>query len=241
MVNSAIILAGGLGTRLRTVVSDVPKPMAPINGRPFLEHQMDFWIKQGISRFVVSVGYRHEVITDYFGNRFKGREILYAFEETPLGTGGGLLLSANMLKDQEPILVLNGDTFFDVSLVALEQFHKKYESIWTISLFRATEGSRYMGVSIDPAGRIIKLKSGKANIGGLANGGVYLVNLSALTSTKFQAGEKLSLEDDLLTDLQNSGLSIFGLESKGDFIDIGIPDDYEKAIRIIDHVEGDSA
>ena len=90
----AVILAGGLGTRLREVVSDVPKPMAPVNGRPFLEHQMDFYAAQGITHFVLSVGYLAEVITKHFGDTYRGCAIDYAVETTPLGTGGGLLLSS---------------------------------------------------------------------------------------------------------------------------------------------------
>ena len=109
---SAVILAGGLGTRLRSVVSDVPKPMAPVGGRPFLEYQLEYWINQGISRFVLSVGYRHEAITEHFGSRYKGVELEYAVEEQPLGTGGGLLLAAEKLKQDTPFLLLNKDTYF---------------------------------------------------------------------------------------------------------------------------------
>src|SRR5215471_11172514 len=89
----AVILAGGLGTRLRGTVPDVPKPMAPIRGRPFLEYQLDYWIGKGINRFVLSVGYRHEVIIDHFGASYRGAELSYAIEHTPLGTGGALLLA----------------------------------------------------------------------------------------------------------------------------------------------------
>ncbi|MDQ3186754.1 MAG: NTP transferase domain-containing protein, partial [Pseudomonadota bacterium] len=90
---SAVILAGGIGSRLRSIVPDLPKPMAPVSGRPFLEYQLDYWISQGISSFILSVGYRHEAIVDYFGNSYKGAELDYVIERIPLGTGGGLLLA----------------------------------------------------------------------------------------------------------------------------------------------------
>ena len=115
-VNSAIILAGGLGTRLRGVVQDLPKAMAPIKDRPFLEYQLDYWIGQGIRHFILSVGYRREVIMKHFGDKYRDVSIEYAVEETPMGTGGGLLLAVEKMKKRAPFLLLNGDTFFEVSL-----------------------------------------------------------------------------------------------------------------------------
>jgi hypothetical protein len=93
-ITSAIVLAGGLGTRLRSAVPDLPKPMAPIAGRPFLAHQLDQWIAHGIRDFVLAVGYRHEAISDYFGAHYRGASIRYSVEATPLGTGGALLCTA---------------------------------------------------------------------------------------------------------------------------------------------------
>ena len=115
-MTTAIILAGGLGTRLRSAVPDLPKPMAPIAGRPFLAHQMDHWIGQGVSRFVLSVGYRHEAISSHFGRRFHGAAIDYVVETSPLGTGGAVKLATAGLPRDEYTLLLNGDTYFDVPL-----------------------------------------------------------------------------------------------------------------------------
>ena len=115
-MTTAIILAGGLGTRLRSTVPDLPKPMAPIAGRPFLAHQMDHWIGQGVSRFVLSVGYRHEAISSHFGRRFHGAAIDYVVETSPLGTGGAVKLATAGLPRDEYTLLLNGDTYFDVPL-----------------------------------------------------------------------------------------------------------------------------
>ena len=115
-MTSAVILAGGLGTRLRSVVPYLPKPMAPINGRPFLEHQMRYWSTQGIDHFVLSVGYRYQTIIDYFGAQVEGASLDYVIEESPLGTGGGLVLASKKVSQQENFLLLNGDTYFEIEL-----------------------------------------------------------------------------------------------------------------------------
>jgi CTP:molybdopterin cytidylyltransferase MocA len=121
-ITSAIVLAGGLGTRLRSAVPDLPKPMAPIAGRPFLAHQLDQWIAHGIRDFVLAVGYRHEAISDYFGAHYRGAAIRYSVEATPLGTGGALLQAASLVATDARFLLLNGDTYFDVALPALADF-----------------------------------------------------------------------------------------------------------------------
>lgn len=228
---TAIVLAGGMGTRLRSAVPNLPKPMAPINGRPFLEHQLDFWIGQGVDRFIVSVGYMKEVIMDHFGSSYRATLLTYAIEEEPMGTGGGLLLAAQELK--EPFLVLNGDTFFEVILDELLCFHHKHASEWTISLSRSNEAGRYMGIDVKPDGGIVSCKSGTGEPGYLVNGGVYLMNPSVLTSTKCIPGKKLSLEDDLLPAFVTQGGTLYGLEFPGRFIDIGVPQDYFRAAEVL--------
>jgi D-glycero-alpha-D-manno-heptose 1-phosphate guanylyltransferase len=228
-VISAVILAGGLGTRLRSVVPDLPKPMAPISGRPFLEHQLDYWIKQGVGHFVMSVCYRHEVIIGHFGNRYKGAEIDYVIEKTPLGTGGGLLLAAEKISKKDSFLLLNGDTYFAVDLKKLTEFSVANDADWCFSLFRTNEEGRYMGMDISPQGQIISLKSGTGRPGRLANGGVYWVNPHALFSERFSSGDKVSLEDDIFPAAKASNQRLFGIEFTGTFIDIGIPDDYHRA------------
>lgn len=232
-MTTAIVLAGGLGTRLRSVVPDLPKPMAPIGGRPFLEYQLDYWIAQGVSRFVLSVGYRHEVIVNYFGNSHKGAELDYVIEQTPLGTGGGLLLAAEKIDGAARFLLLNGDTYFAVGLEALTEFSQANDADWCFSLFRTNEEGRYMGMDVSPQGRITSLKSGAGQSGRLANGGVYLVRLDALQSEKFPPGVKVSLEDDILPVAMESGQRLFGLEFHGNFIDIGVPDDYYRAPTLL--------
>lgn len=230
-MTTAIILAGGMGTRLRSVVPDLPKPMAPVKGRPFLEHQMDYWIGQGVDRFVVSVGYMKEVIMDHFGSNYRSTTLTYAIEDEPLGTGGGLFLAAQGLN--EPFLVLNGDTFFEVDLAKLLKFHADHSADWSFSLFRTSEVGRYMGVEVKSGGEIYSLTSGTEKMGRLANGGVYLVNPSILRNKLLVPGSKLSLEDDVLPAMVAQGNKLFGLEFTGTFIDIGIPQDYFRAAEVL--------
>src|SRR3989338_2427013 len=126
--------AGGLGTRPRKAVPDVPKPMAPVGNAPFLAHLLDYWIGRGITHAILSVGYKADVIREYFGDCYEGIPIEYAIEETPLGTGGGLLLAAERLRESGPFLVLNGDTFFEVNLREMVRFHLERLAELTMAL-----------------------------------------------------------------------------------------------------------
>lgn len=123
----AIILAGGLGTRLRSVVQNIPKGMAPIQGRPFLAYQLDYLIEQGVNRIIFSVGYLHECISNYFGREYNGCQIVYSVEESPLGTGGAIRQALHHCKDQN-IWVLNGDTYCNVNLKDMLVFHRTHHA-----------------------------------------------------------------------------------------------------------------
>jgi D-glycero-alpha-D-manno-heptose 1-phosphate guanylyltransferase len=231
MVTTAIILAGGLGTRLKKVVPDLPKPMALIRERPFLEYQMDFWISQGVTKFILSVGYLNHMIIDHFGDSYHTASIDYFVEDEPLGTGGALLIAAQGLK--ETFLVLNGDTFFEVDLNDLCLFHNKHNAEWTMSLFRSKDLDRYMGVDLEYNGEILSLQPGGNELTLLANGGVYLVNPSALKRLNYKPYTKSSLENDLLPKFISLGVGLYGFESSGKFIDIGVPEDYYRAQKIL--------
>ena len=227
----AVILAGGLGTRLRSAVPDLPKPMADVRGRPFLEYLLSYWTNQGISKFLISVGYKRESIINYFGRSFRGVPIEYIEEQKPLGTGGGLLLASRRLN--QPFILLNGDTFFDVQLHELVDFHRSKGSKWSFSLFRANEGNRYGCVKLDSDSRIWSLDTAKSDVGELANGGVYIVEPHAINPEKFTVGKKYSLEDDVIPALLESDVPIYGLESRAKFVDIGVPADYFRATDIL--------
>jgi len=232
-MTSAIILAGGLGTRLRDVVPNLPKPMAPLNGRPFLEYQLDFWISQGIRHFILSVGYRSEAIVSHFGETYGGARLDYAVEAEPLGTGGGLLLAMDFLTDDNAFLLLNGDTFFEVSLGKIVSFHSARQSDWTLALFYSREVGRYMGPGIDEDGRILTLRSEIESVERPANGGVYLVSPHIIRKANFPVGKHLSLENEVMPTALAADGRLFGLECQGRFIDIGVPEDYRRAADFV--------
>lgn len=230
----ALILAGGFGTRLRSVMSDYPKPMAPVNGRPFLEYLMDYWIGQGVSSFILSVGYMKQVIIDYFGYCYQGKSLSYAVEEFPLGTGGGLLWAAREL--EETFLVCNGDTFFAVNLADLMSFHVEKESGWTMALVSTHESDRYMDVDVQADGRIRSLRSRVNRSEGLSNGGVYLVDPSVFQQLDAEPGQNMSLENEILPHLLAVGSRLYGLQFDNKFIDIGVPEEYLRVAQFLHNV-----
>lgn len=231
-MTTAVILAGGLGTRLREAVENVPKPMAPIKGRPFLEYQFDYWIAQGVNRFILAIGFMHEKVEAHFGGLYGGARIEYSIEETPLDTGGGLLLAAEKLKSDSPFLVLNGDTYFAVPLDRLRSFSDARNADWCFALFRTGDNERYMGMKVGEDGRILSL-GGEKIMRGLANGGVYWVNPLALAESGFSAGEKVSLEKGIFPSAIAAGLRMYGVEISGTFLDIGLPADYYRAPELL--------
>ena len=226
-----MILAGGLGTRLRSVVYDVPKPMADVRGRPFLEYLMDYWIAQGITEFIVSVGYKRESIKAHFADRYSGIPVTYVEESQPLGTGGGLLLASQYIS--KPFLLLNGDSFFKVELFNLVAFHESMVSDLTMALFRANESDRYGCLEVNENGKIQAFQHEKSSIGALANGGVYYINPEILSNNNFIFGNKYSLENDILPKLIAQDKKLYGLEINTQFIDIGIPKDYLEAHNLL--------
>jgi D-glycero-alpha-D-manno-heptose 1-phosphate guanylyltransferase len=226
MIQEAIILAGGFGTRLQSVVSEVPKPMAPINGHPFLEYLIRYLHKFGIQRIVFSVGYKSEIIESYFGSSFEGITIDYAKEAEPLGTGGGLK-NAMEKCHSEHVLVLNGDTFLALDLDGFYNFHVSHQADVSICLRNIEEAARYGTVHIDENNRLLGFneKSGLA-VPGLINAGVYLIKRT--TFMHFDLPAKFSLEKDFFEPFIRD-LRIMGLVNSGYFIDIGIPKDYQQA------------
>lgn len=233
MVITAIVLAGGLGTRLNKVVPDLPKPMAPIGDRPFLEILLDYWIGQGVTHFILSVGYKHEVIIKHFGYQYKHATVDYAIEPIPMGTGGGVLLAAQKILPNSSFLVLNGDTYFAIELKKLIEFAKKNDSDWCFSLFKANTADRYMGMEVAADGRINSLVPTKKESQCRANGGVYWVRHQALAHLKVSQDEQISLENDIFPHAILTHQRFFGLVFSKPFIDIGIPYDYQRAQTIL--------
>ena len=240
----AVVLAGGLGKRLRPVLPDQPKPMAPIRGRPFLDYLLDYWHDQGIRDFRLCVGYRHQAITSYFKDQYKSATITFHIEEQPLGTAGALMNCADNLPDQ-PTLLLNGDTWFPVPLADLISAHQASKASWTLALTPNKEPGRYGSVQLLPKKStaltdwqlITGLGAGKADrLGQPVEGGVYLFNPASLP--KFdqegldaQAGRLLT--QGILQPLLSRKEVFCGLPSSAPFLDIGLPADYTRAESVI--------
>lgn len=232
MIKEAVILAGGFGTRLRQVVSDVPKPMAPINNRPFLEYVFNYLKRYSVQRVVLSVGFMSDIISDHFGGSFNDIEIAYAHEEEPLGTGGAVRHALSFCNEDD-VLVLNGDTFFDANLHELSEFHASHNSDITLCLRWLDNVDRYGTVILDKDNRITGFAEKSSVTGeGSINGGIYIIRRSVFNSLPLP--EKFSIEKDLFEKYCGE-LKMFGYTSNGYFIDIGIPQDYSRALHELDH------
>jgi NDP-sugar pyrophosphorylase family protein len=220
----AIILAGGLGTRLRPVVSDIPKPMAEVLGRPFLAWQIEQLKKFGILDIIISIGYLGDKIKMYFqdGNRL-GAHIEYAEESQPLGTGGALKNASRYLAGEEKFLVMSGDTYLDLVFSDFLRFHGEKNSLVTMALARRERPSKSGCVEIDKENRIINFVE-KEKGAGLINAG-YLI-FSSEVFDHMPKKNKFSLEYDLYPKLVGTK-RIFGYVASGYFRDIGNPEDYE--------------
>jgi D-glycero-alpha-D-manno-heptose 1-phosphate guanylyltransferase len=223
LIKEAVILAGGFGTRLQTVVADVPKPMAPVNGKPFLQYILDYCIKQGIESVVLSTGYKHEVIFSSFGTQYKSLKIQYAQEQEPLGTGGGIQFALQKCKD-ENVVVLNGDTFFDANLQELAAKHSKAQSEFSIAAKKMYNFNRY-GIIQTKENRITAFEEKRAVDKGIINAGVYIINREKFL--RLQLPQKFSMEKDYMEKYFTSK-PFYAFEFDGYFIDIGIPEDYKK-------------
>ena len=226
VMKEAIILAGGFGTRLQGVVKDVPKPMAPVNGRPFLTYILDYLIEYQYNKVILSVGYLHEKIEEYFGHQYKSLEIDYAVETEPLGTGGGIAYAMSKCSSDN-VLVINGDTMFKVNLAEFEQFFTEKRCLLSIVLREVEDVSRYGSVTIGNNNMIILFSKKGISAGhGFINGGIYMINRALFD--KYPQPKKFSFEKDLMEKYYTREL-FYAMPSDGYFIDIGIPEDYARA------------
>lgn len=227
MLKEAIILAGGFGTRLQSLVNDVPKPMAPLNNEPFLNYVFDYLKYYKIEHVVLSTGYLADKIVEYYKTEYKGIKISYAKEETPLGTGGGIRLAITKCTTID-VLVLNGDSFFDVDINTHYKNHISKQAECTLALRKVDDAARY-GTIVLGSENIIETFKEKDNIAqaGLINGGVYILNREIYFNNTEEV-VPFSIEKDFY-EKKIKELQIFGFEYDGYFIDIGIPEDYKKA------------
>jgi len=217
----AIVLAGGLGTRLRSVVSDLPKPMAPIGDKPFLEYILKYLQKNGITRVILSVGYKWETIKEYFGDKFENIELVYSVENEPLGTGGAIKKAMNQVKNSQ-VYIINGDTFFDVDLKSLVL---ENDSKLILSLKHMVNFDRYGCVESDENNFVTAFTEKGYRESGNINGGIYLASKNIFSN--FDLNEKFSFEEFMQINFAKLKISVKIFENY--FIDIGIPEDYKRA------------
>jgi D-glycero-alpha-D-manno-heptose 1-phosphate guanylyltransferase len=221
---TAIILAGGFGTRLRSVVSEVPKCMAPVNGIPFIHFIVWFLKNEGIEHFIFSLGYKHEIITAYLDRTFPQLNKHYSIEHEPLGTGGAIKKALSSVPTDLAV-VLNGDTMFNVDISELLKTHQLKKASCTIALKEMKQFTRYGSVEMDTEGRITAFNEKTYCEKGLINGGIYVINKNSLLEKALP--EIFSFEKDYLEKFLFSD-RIFGIQNEYYFIDIGVPDDYQK-------------
>lgn len=221
----AVILAGGAGSRLRSVVSDRPKAMAAFGNRPFLEYQVESLRRAGITDFVLCVGYLHEHIEAHFGDgRRWGVRVRYAVDNEPLGTGGALRLAATLLAST--FLLINGDSYLELQVDAFLRFHSRRRAadprcVGTVALTRVADVAAYGAVSLDADQRLVEFGEKSRHGAGWVNAGVYVLERSCIAA--LPARIPLSLEREGLPAVLAAGLHVYGYTAAGFFVDIGTP------------------
>lgn len=219
----AIILAGGLGTRLKPCIENLPKPLAPINGKPFLRYLLDYLYVNGVHRAIISTGYKAETVEEFIGKSHRGMTVEYCREDSPLGTGGAIKKALGMCREN-CVAVINGDTYFDVDLAEMKKFHN-------VSGCRLSLASKWIdnaensGFLEHKNGILCGFCEKGIASAGLINGGIYFIDRHALDGI---AEEKFSFEKQIL---EAGYCPVAVYESDGYFIDIGIPENYKKAER----------
>ena len=226
--DEAIVLAGGLGTRLRSEVSDVPKPMAPIAGRPFLEYLLSSLARQHVKKITLSVGYLHEKITTYFGSSWNGLALNYAIEETPLGTGGAIMLALKKVQS-EAVYVLNGDTVMHEKLSRLSDQMDTHNTGMSMFVRRIENSGRY-GICEVTDHKLTGFSAGTPGRPGLINAGAYLIRPELLSSQKIDP--PFSFETEVLPHLVQAN-EVSTVTTSAPFIDIGVPDSFKLAQAFI--------
>jgi D-glycero-alpha-D-manno-heptose 1-phosphate guanylyltransferase len=220
----AIVLAGGFGTRLASRLDGVPKPMAPVAGRPFLEILLNQLRRAGCTRVILSVGHLNQVIQNHFGVAFIGMPIDYAIEDVPLGTGGAIRLALAQARE-DSVLVLNGDTFLSADYADMLRFHSAQGAAVTIAVVEQRDIARYGGVVIKEDQIVGFDEKGRSGPGWI-NGGAYVLNRNlAWPST---LAERFSIEKDFFVP-EVARLRLAAYEVEGYFLDIGVPEDLDRA------------
>lgn len=227
-VEEAIVLAGGFGTRLAHLVPDTCKPMAPVAGRPFLRYVFDRLAAEGVRRVVVADGYRRGQIESFFGACYRGMEVTYSPEDEPLLTGGAIKQALGICRS-EWVLVVNGDTYSEADPTEmLAAAAVPADALAVMAVRRVGDASRYGSVELDGRGAVVAFREKETGAAGLINVGCYLLRRDALGDMP----EKFSFEHDWLEPRAGTG-SLLASEADGTFIDIGVPEDYRRAQKLL--------
>lgn len=224
-MTEAIILAGGLGTRLQQTVPHLPKCMAPINGKPFLSFVIHHLQNQGIEKFIFSLGYKHEYITQFIHENLAENSFEIVIENEPLGTGGAIQFACTKASTDN-VLITNGDTLYKINYRAFHEFHLQTHATCSICLKPMQNFSRYGAVTINQQNEVIAFHEKNFTPQGYINGGVYMLHVPKFLQLSFP--EKFSFEKEFL-EKQTNNHELFGFVQDDYFIDIGIPEDYAKA------------
>jgi D-glycero-alpha-D-manno-heptose 1-phosphate guanylyltransferase len=224
MITEAIVLAGGLGTRLQSEVPDLPKSLVPIAGKPFLAYLLDYAKKQGIGKFIFALGHKSSAIESFVKQYLPEGSYVFSVEGEPLGTGGAVYQACEKVSTPN-VIVLNADTYFGISFLNLSIIHEPRKAACTIALKPMNSANRYG--SVDVYKQVITGFSEKRqNSSGLINGGVYALSIPSFSQKSFP--RSFSFEKDYL-EKEVSTHQILGMVSDAYFIDIGIPEEYQRA------------
>jgi D-glycero-alpha-D-manno-heptose 1-phosphate guanylyltransferase len=222
----AIVLAGGLGTRLRGVVDDLPKPIASVHGRPFLAFVLDQLADSGFTGAILATGYRHEAIRSFFGADYRGLALRYSVELEPLGTGGAIRLACDGVHAGD-VFVLNGDTYLELDFRAMLDAHAKSGADLTMAICQVPDVARYGTLELRDGTVRAFLEKGRSGPGWI-NAGTYI--LGPKLRARLRPHGAFSFEHDLLVP-ETSSIRPLAFRSSGRFIDIGTPEDYLRAQR----------
>lgn len=224
----AIVLAGGLGMRLRSVVADLPKALAPVAGRPFLAYLLDQLASNGLRRVILATGYMAEAIQQTIGMHWAGMDIVYSQELEPMGTGGAIRLAAALLQGNG-VHLLNGDTFLRYETSAMEQVVRASGAAFGVALARVDDVGRYGAVEVrDERVTAFHEKGGRGP--GLVNAGCYFLTASGLDALPDKSGAH-SFETEVLVPCAMAG-ELIAFQNTREFIDIGVPEDYARAQQL---------
>ena len=233
----AVILAGGAGTRLRSIVNDRPKSMARFGDKPFLEYQIDTLRRHGVTEVILCVGYLHEHIEQHFGDGKRcGIPVQYSVESTPLGTGGAVRKAGNLLRDS--FLLLNGDSYVELNVEAFIAAHAAHRQsdervVGTLALTRVEDARAYGSVEMDRQQRIVHYREKSTSQSPWVSAGIYALERNILDG--WPPDRAMSMENDVIPTALESGGALFGHPAGGFFVDIGTPEGHS---RFREYIEG---